>query len=172
MTTLNRLFHLISTFRRNHVSFRLDRYEPEGLTVTFVWADHLIEVAHYEDKILFSKFALDPRQFDDPGLLDLIAQHWGDGTGQSPVKKREWLGIEDPFSRMFAFLEMLDDEGITWRMDAFDDRSITIFFTLVSVRVEAVVGTSGMAFRAFIGSEDVFPETDLAAVTPGLQLDF
>ena len=170
MKTLHRLLDLIATLRRNQVDYRLDRYAPDGTTLTFVWADHLIEVAHYEDKVLFSKFPQDPLKFDELGILNLIAEYWREGTAQVSVKNKEWLKINDPFARFLAFVTMLDEEGITWRLDAFDDQPLTIFFTLVAVRVEAFVGTSGMTFRVFIGSEDVFPEKELAALTPGLQL--
>jgi hypothetical protein len=70
---------------------------------------------------------------------------------------------------MLAFTRMLDDEGITWRMDY--GRSARIFLTLVGLRIVAQFGADGMAFVAYIGNEDVFPHAQLQALVPGLALD-
>jgi len=57
------------------------------------------------------------------------------------------------------------------RFRASDGRCVSIFLTLVGVRVEAYTDRDGMTFAAYIGTEAVFPHEELQALVPGLSLD-
>ena len=57
------------------------------------------------------------------------------------------------------------------RFRASDGRCVSIFLTLVGVRVEAYTDPEGMTFAAFVGTEEVFPHAQLQPLVPGLCLD-
>ncbi len=172
MTPFDHFASLMSALQQQKVPYRLDRHGPDEVTVTFVWGLQLIEACYENgDKMWFSHFPRSPDPLDAEGVMKLIDGNWREPEDRGRRKEPDWSAIADPFSRMLAFTRMLDDEGITWRMDSFDGRCVSIFLTLVSVRVEAYTDRDGMTFAAYIGTEDVFPHIDLQALVPGLRLD-
>ena len=172
MTQFENFANLLSALRRQNVDVRLDRHGPDEVTVTFLWADQLIEACfEHDDKMWFSHFPKSPALLDAEGVMLLIDDNWRDPPRKGRRDQPDWSGLTDPFARMLAYTRMLDDEGITWRMDSFDGRSASIFLTLVGVRIIARVDHVGMSFAAFIGNEDVFPHEQLQPLVPGLSLD-
>ena len=172
MTPFRRFASLMLALQRQKVPYRLDRHRPDEVTVTFVWGLQLIEACYENgDKIWFSRFPRSPEPVDAEGVMKLIDENWRDPEDRRRRKGPDWSAIPDPLARMLAFTRMLDDEGITWRMDSFDGRCVSIFLTLVGVRVEAYRDRDGMTFAAYIGTEDVFPHEELQALVPGLSLD-
>ena len=172
MTPFERVASLMLALQRQKVPYRLDRHGPDEVTVTFVWGLQLIEACYENgDKMWFSHFPRSPDPLDAEGVMKLIDENWRDPEDRGRRKEPDWSAIPDPFARMLAFTRMLDEEGITWRMDSFDGRCVAIFLTLVGVRVECCTDRDGMTFAAYIGTEDVFPHEDLQALVPGLSLD-
>jgi len=172
MTPFDHFASLMTALQRQKVSYRLDRHGPDEVTVTFVWGLQLIEACYENgDKMWFSHFPRSPDPLDAEGVMKLIDGNWRDEVDRGRRKEPDWSAIADPFARMLAFTRMLDEEGITWRMDSFDGRCVSIFLTLVSVRVEAYTDRDGLTFAAYIGTEDVFPHAQLQALVPGLCLD-
>ena len=172
MTPFAAFASLMTALQRQRVPYRLDRHGPDEVTVTFVWGQQLIEACYENgDNMWFSHFPRSPDPLDAEGVMKLIDENWRDPEDRGRRKEPDWSAIPDPFSRMLAFTRMLDDEGITWRMDCFDGRCVSIFLTLVGVRVVAYTDRDGMTFAAYIGTEDVFPHEELQALVPGLSLD-
>ncbi len=172
MTPFDHFASLMTALQRQKVSYRLDRHGPDEVTVTFVWGLQLIEACYENgDKMWFSHFPRSPDPLDAEGVMKLIDGNWRDEVDRGRRKEPDWSAIADPFARMLAFTRMLDEEGITWRMDSFDGCCVSIFLTLVGVRVEAYTDLEGMTFAAYIGREDVFPHAQLQSLVPGLCLD-
>ena len=172
ITPFERFASLMTALQRQKVPYRLDRHGPDEVTVTFVWGSQVIEACYENgDKMWFSHFPRSPEPVDAEGVMKLIDGNCRDPEDRGRRKEPDWSAIPDPFARMLAFTRMLDEEGITWRMDSFDGRCISIFLTLVSVRVEAYTDRDGLTFAAYIGTEDVFPHEELQALVPGLSLD-
>ena len=171
LTPFERLANLFEALQRQNVSYRLDRHGSEEVTVTFVWGQELIE-AYFEngDKIWFSHFPKSPAPLDAEGVMKLIDEYWRDDERRGRRDHPNWAAVVDPFACMIAYTRMLDREGITWRMDSFDGWRVTVFLSLVSVRVEAYADRDGLTFTAYIGSEDVFPLEEMQAMVPGLSL--
>ena len=170
MSSLDRLFKLLSALESNNIPNRLDRHGPDEVTVTFVWQDRLIEAEYDADSMWFSHFRKDPKLIDANALMALLAERWRDEpdapTSSSPV----WLKTSEPLARLMAFTEMLDEKKIKWRLDSFSANQISVFFTVIDARVEANMDRAGLTFTVFDGSEDVFPEKDLPVLAPGLNL--
>jgi len=170
MTPFERFANLLTALRRQKVDFWLDRHGPDEVTVTFSWADQLIEACfETDDEMWFSHFQKSRDPLDAQGVMQMIDDNWRDPPRKVHREQPDWNGVKDPYARMLAFTRMLDDEGITWRMDY--GRSARIFLTLVGLRIVAQFGADGMAFVAYIGNEDVFPHAQLQALVPGLALD-
>ena len=77
-TQFERIANLLSALRRQNVAYRLDRHAPDGLTVTFVWADRLIECCFEDDegKMWFSHFAKEPEPLAADAVMKIIDEHW------------------------------------------------------------------------------------------------
>ena len=170
MTQFDRLMQLLGALRRQNVPCRLDRHAPDEVTVTFVWADQMVEYYFDEDGgwRWFSHFQRAPEVLDADGVMQLIDDCWRDVKGV--VQDVAWAKVADPFARMLAFTRMLNAEGITWRMDTFDGKTVRFFMTLVGARLEACADADGLTFTAYMGSEEVLRHEELAALVPGLSL--
>ena len=170
MSSLDRLFKLLSALESKNIPNRLDRHGPNELTVTFIWQDHLIEAEYDADSMWFAHFRKDPNLIDATALMTFLAERWHDEPGAPTSSSSVWLNTSEPFARLMAFTGMLDEKKITWRLDSLAANRISVFFTVIDARVEANLGRAGLTFTVYDGSEDVFPEKDLPVFAPGLQL--
>jgi len=170
MTPLDRLFKLLSSLESKNIPIRLDKHGADEITVAFVLDDRLVEAAYDADGMWFSHFQKDTRVINDRTLMAILAERWRDEPGATTSSSPSWSKIGDPLARFLAFLAMLDEKKITWRLDASTADLISVFFTVIDARVIAEMGKGGLTFTVYNGSEDVFPETDLPALFPGLRL--
>ena len=60
--------------------------------------------------------------------------------------------------KLLNLLDKLDEQNIHYQLDHIRTDAITIFFTLVGVRVEVDFSATSMNYRVYRGHEDV--ETD------------
>ena len=170
MSSLDRLFKLLSALESKNIPNRLDRHGPNEVTVTFIWQDHLIEAEYDADSMWFAHFRKAPNLIDATALMAFLAERWHDETDAPTSSSPVWLNTSEPFEQLMAFTGMLDGKKITWRLDSLAPKRISVFFTVIDARVEANLDRAGLTFTVYDGSEDVFPEKDLPAVAPGLQL--
>jgi hypothetical protein len=68
----------------------------------------------------------------------------------------------DGLKRLLDFLSLLQDKGITYNIEHYAPDSLTVYFTLVGARVEAIFDVDRMSFSCFKGREWV--ETDLSVL--------
>ncbi|MDB5596761.1 MAG: hypothetical protein JWM36_3722 [Hyphomicrobiales bacterium] len=163
MDGFQRFFTFAAMLERKDIAFRIDRHAPDGLTVTFIFQGSCIEASFEQELMNFSYFSIRSGPHSGEAALSRLISEQSDNS--LPVAVERATGVLD---RCLGCLAMLKADNITYRIDQFAPDCLTVFFTLVALRVEVSVFQDRLEFVTYAGPEDVYREADLLKFFPDL----